>query len=165
MTSKQSVKEINSKRVFTFLWQESFKEPSLILVVIMMPVSALAIGTAIPYIISTVLAHLSQGSINEFAPRGILFLVLAAVVGIVANRVAFLSLLKSQALTLERLQAELFENLLQKDRSFFSDRMTGKITSDVIGLQSALIQFQDLLAINALPFITNIVFGIVLVGL
>lgn len=165
MVAKGAVKEIDSRRVFKFLLNESFKQGALVRALILMPVSAFAVGTAMPFLISSLLAHLAQGTIQDFAPRGILLLIIAATVGVIANRLAFMSLLNSQALTLERLQSELFENLLDKDRSFFSNRMTGKITSDVISLQSAVIQFQDLLTINALPFATNIIFGIILVGI
>lgn len=164
MNQEKRITKIDSMRVFKFLLHESFKERLLIVAVILMPISAFAIGTSIPYLMSTVLAKLAQSNIKDFATLGLSLLALSTFVGIVANRLAFHALLRSQARTLERMQNEIFDNLLQKDRSYFANRMTGKLTSDVLSLQSSMIQFQDLLAVNTLPFITNIVFGIALVS-
>lgn len=163
-TSEDDKSNIDSKRIVRFLISESFKEKKLIFALALMPVSAFAISTAIPYLISELLAKLAQQE-TGFLRNGLIALVVAGVIGVIANRMAFLNLLQSQARTLERIQNEVFDSLIAKDRRFFADRMTGKITSDVISVQSAMIQFQDLVAINGLPFLTNLIFGIVLVSL
>lgn len=164
MNQFEDKSNIDSRRVVKFLFHESFKSRALIAAYILMPISAVAIGTGTPYFISTILANLAQGTIDDYATRGVALLLLTAVVGVIANRYAFLFLMRSQALTLERLQNGLFANLLEKDKSFFANRMTGKLISDVLGFQGAMIQFQDLLAVSALPLLTNLVFGIILVG-
>jgi ATP-binding cassette subfamily B protein len=165
MKPSQDKSTIDSRHVVAFLTRESFKSRKLILALILMPISAFAIGTGTPYLISNLLAHLAQGTISDYATTGIALLLINALVGVISNRYAFQSLLRSQASTLERLQNTIFTNLLQKDRSYFANRMSGKLISDVLGFQNAMIQFQDLLAINALPLLTNLVFGIVIVTL
>lgn len=157
--------EIDTKKVFRFMYRESFKAKRLWLCLALMPISAFCIGTALPYISSHILAQLArQGSTFNWHGEALKFIVVASI-GIICNRWAFLTLLDTQATTLERVHNDMLANLLKKSTSFFTDRMSGKIISDGIGLDSAIIQFQDLLAINFLPFFVNIVAGVVIVSL
>lgn len=164
MSSQPDESKIRSRHVVAFLFRESYKEKRMFIAIVTAPVSAIAIGTVIPYIISRILANLAQGTITGYETKALSALAAAAIIGIVANRISFVQLLKSQALTLQRLQSNVFDSLLAKDRAYFADRMSGKIVSDVMSLQSSMIQFQDLLTITALPLTLNLIFGILLVS-
>jgi ATP-binding cassette subfamily B protein len=157
--------EIDTKKVFRFMYRESFKTKRLWWSVLLMPIAALCIGTALPYISSHILAQLAQHGADFNWLHDMLAFVVIATVGAISNRYGFLSLLSSQAHTLERVHNDMLDKLLQKSTTFFANRMSGKIISDGISLDSAIIQFQDLLAINALPFVLNILAGLIIVSL
>jgi ATP-binding cassette subfamily B protein len=164
MIKDKNNQDIDTGKVVRFLTRESFKNKLLYAALLLLPISAITSGTIVPFTISNLFAKLAQGTIDDYFVQGITTLVVAATVGVVANRYAFIALLKSQAQTLERLQNDVFENLLAKDKSYFANRMTGKITSDVFSMQSAVIQFQDLICILTLPFIITMTAGILIVG-
>jgi ATP-binding cassette subfamily B protein len=159
-----SHEQFDQKRVLRFIAKEAFKDKRLWLCVAVMPVSALMINTAVPYLISTILGDLvAQTRQNWTLQIGLL--VVAAALGIIANRVAFEILLNTQATTTERIQNNIVKNLLDKSASFYANQMTGKLISDGIGLGNAFIRFQDILTINLFPFVTTVSMGILLVSL
>jgi len=154
---------IDMRKVIQYLLRESFKDRKLFIVLIMLPISTLCISTALPYIVSKILAGLAQAGAHYDWQVMLIYFVVFALVGVVANRIGFLLLLTIQARTLERVQNDVLHNLLKKGNDFYANHMTGKITSDATGLGSAFIQFQDVLAINAIPFVITMVAGILLV--
>lgn len=156
---------IDTKKVFRYMYRESFRESKLWLCLILLPLSALCIGTGIPFVISHILANLAQNTESFRWQVPIMQLVLLSTFAVIVNRIGFVILLTVQARTLERIENDQVENLLAKDGSFYADRMAGKIVSDSNGLTDAFIQFQDLLAINILPFILGLFVGIVIVSL
>ncbi len=160
---KEHQNTIDTKRVVKYLLHESFKSKKLYISLAAIPISTLFIGTAIPFTVSKILAGLAQqGADYEWGPV-LVILVACALAGVVANRIGFLVLLSSQAHTVERVQNDLLHNLLKKGRDFYANRMTGKIVSDASGLGSAIIQFQDVIAINIIAFLVTMVAGIILV--
>ena len=89
-----SHEQFDQKRVLRFIAKEAFKDKRLWLCVAVMPVSALMINTAVPYLISTILGDLvAQTRQNWTLQIGLL--VVAAALGIIANRVAFEILLNT----------------------------------------------------------------------
>lgn len=159
------MKPVDAKNVLKFMYQESFRSRKLWFSVLLLPVSALFIGTALPYIVSHLLADLAQHGPNAHWKQSLTIFVVCAALGAAANRFGFLSLLQNQAITLERLQKDMLTRLLEKSNDFYANRMSGKVISDGIALSSAFIKFQDLIAINSLPFLTNIVAGIIIVAI
>lgn len=157
--------KIHFKKVVTYLLRESFREKGLWLCVFLLPISALMIGTAIPFIISNILANLAQNPSTFNWKEPIILLIFAVVFGVIANRISFLRLMSTQANTLKRIEEEQLESLLRKDASFFADRMSGKIVSDSSGLISSFVQFQDLLFINMFPFLITVLTGVTIVSL
>jgi ABC-type multidrug transport system fused ATPase/permease subunit len=159
----QDATRINTRRVVRYLLQESFKDRKLFLVLVLLPISTLCISTALPYIISKILAGLAQAGDSYNWQTMLVYFGIFAFIGTLANRIGFLLLLEIQAHTLERTQNDVLHNLLKKGSDFYANHMTGKITSDTTGLGAAFIQFQDVLAINAIPFIITMAAGILLV--
>ncbi len=157
--------KINSSKTVKWLIRESMQNKLLWVSLLVMPFSALSLGTLIPYFSSQILANLAQGTVDDYIKFGVAGLIGSAIVGVVANRIAFRALLQSQVETLEKVDIKLFTSLLYKDNKFFADRMTGKITGDVKHVQGSIIQFQDLIVIQALPFLINMILGIIIVGI
>lgn len=159
------MEKIDTKKIIRFMYTESFRSKTLWYALFLMPISALSIGTAVPYIISTILAKLAQSPDTFRWQTSILQLITVGIIGVIANRIAFTLLLTSQAETLERIEIMQASSLMKKDSSFYADRMAGKIVSDSFGLISSFIQFQDLIVINVLPFLITLIMGIVIVSI
>lgn len=156
--------KVNTKAVLRFMYEESFRTKSLILALFLIPAGSLCISTGIPYVVSSVLAKLAQGQLHNPQPFFLAFIALATA-GVTFNRAGFLLLLSTQAKTIERIQNNVFQNLLSKSYNFYANHMTGKLVSDATGLQDAFVQFQDVLAINILPFLITMAGGILIVSL
>lgn len=143
-----------------YMWKLISADNRFIVALLTAPFAALFLGNLLPFFISGVLARLATNNTQALTGQQLLLLVLIAAVGIVCNRISFGYLLSSQARMLERLQNDTLANLLKKSNSFFENQMTGKLTTDVFSLSEGLMQFQDVLVINMLPFVINIVVGI-----
>ncbi len=159
------MKEVNTKKVLKFMYLESFKNKKLWISISMIPLSSLFIGSVLPYIVSHLLAELSRNGAEANWQTSMFMFGVFAIAGTITNRIGFLNLLTSQATTLDRIQKDMMKRLLEKSSDFYANRMTGKIVADGISLASAFIRFQDLIAINTLPFLTNILAGIVIVAI
>lgn len=155
---------IDQKRVLAFMTKEAFKNKRLWISVAAMPLSSLMLNTAVPYMISRILSDLVTQTTQDWG-RSIAILACVAVIGLIANRIAFEVLLRTQAQTTERIQNDLLDALLNKSAAFYANRMTGKLVSDGIGLGNAFIRFQDIITINIFPFIITMLSGIILVGM
>lgn len=129
------------------------------------PIAAAMLGLALPFKISNILAKVGSGNAALVTFHDFLLLGLFAMCGVICNRISFRFLLSSQARTLERTQNEILDNLLTKSSTFFDNQMSGKLTSDVFSITDAQMQLQDILAINVMPFLVNIIGGIIIVGI
>lgn len=159
-----SDKKATTKATLRFLARESFYDKRLYITFLLLPVSTLALSTAIPYLISITFANLAQGKDVDLQ-KTILVLGFAALIGIIANRIGFKNLLTVQAYTLERVQKNIMSNFMQKGVDFYANHMAGKLTSDAIGTAGAIVVFQDVLAINLIPMILTFIGGIVVVAM
>ncbi len=155
---------INTKRVIEYLLRESFKSKKLYFTLFAMPVSVLLLNTAIPYTISKILAGLAQDGGSYNWKTAIIVLIVCGALGVIINRIGFVILFKTQARTVERILNGVLHNLLKKGDDFYANHMTGKIISDATGLGQAFIQFQDVIAINVIPFAVTMIAGIILVS-
>lgn len=154
----------HTSEVIRYMYRESFRNKRLLLAIILIPISTLCINTAVPFIISDLLAKLAQMSASEHWRTSMALLVLFGAIGVIANRFGFLVLLTTQAKTVERIQNTVLDSLLAKSSRFYSDNMTGKLISDSIGLGTAFIQFQDIITIGIIPFLLTLLGGIIVVG-
>ena len=143
------------------LWRAGMRNRRLLLLSLLNPVGALFNGIFVPFYISKILATLVHdgGQVSQyFIP-----LVLAATIGLLANRYGFASLMAFQAKTQSELQTDCLEALLRRSVGFHNNRVSGKLVSDAIDFPNAFGSLVSAVIINLLPFLTIVVGGIVLV--
>ncbi len=146
-----------------FLWEYSRKERTFFVALVVIPISAIFLSTLVPFKISSLFAKLAQGNFSAITGQDFLVLTLLAIGGVLGNRIGFGYLLSSQARALERLQNDALDNLLQKSSSFYANQMTGKLTTDVFSMNDALLQYQDTIVMQAIPFALTILGGLIVV--
>lgn len=156
-------KDINTKEVLSFLASNLLAEKRIYLATLLMIVSALVLGTVFPYLVSNILAELAKHGNNLNWNHTLLMLVVLALIGYASNRIGFTTHVAAQARINERVQNKILHSLLQKDSTFYANRMSGKITSDAISTTQAQIRFQDTLLVNVIPFLINILVGVSIV--
>lgn len=158
-------KHIDTRKVVRFMMDETFKQKGIFWCLFLVPFSSMILFTVLPYISSQILAELANNGGGFAWQRYIAFFAIAAVVGVIANRIGFKALLVNQVSALDRIHNKVVAGLLQKSSRFFADNMSGKIVSDGINISGAFIQFQDLLVIAIIPFVINVGIGITIVSL
>lgn len=153
-------RDINTKQVLSFLISNLLADKMIYVALILVTTSSLILNTAFPYLISNVLAGLAKHGANFEWQHTLFLLIACAILGYLANRIGFVTHTATQARVNERVQNMILHSLLQKDGSFYANRMSGKITSDAISVTQAQMQFQNTILVTIIPFCINILIGI-----
>jgi ATP-binding cassette subfamily B protein len=139
------------------LWKISPLQTSLLIV--MQSLFALLTAAVAPLFVAKLLSHISDGSATFENSQSILiaYLVILFIGDVVAVRAAiFLSfrvVTKMQATVYRRV----LSNLMEKDITFHSNRMSGGVVSDATKLHGAIERFWDTIAYSAVPVVVTIV--------
>ncbi len=148
-----------SIRHFWDVGKEFRKEQYLTLLI---PINSLCLYTIAPFLIGKILGSLTRPNSNITAL--VIWFIVVAAVGIMANRVAFINLLAWQPKVMARLQTESLAMLLRRGTAFHNNRVSGKLVSDALDYPNAYSQLSTAFFATIIPFAVTIVSGLILIS-
>jgi ATP-binding cassette subfamily B protein len=126
-------------------------------------VSALGLTIAVPFYVGKILGSLANPKADV---RGYIYALIGiSIVSVVANRIAYGSLFRTQANVMAQLQTDVLSVLLRRGSSYFNNRVSGKLVSDVADYPTAYNQISNTFFIDIMPFCLVIILGITLVSI
>lgn len=157
-------KQINFETLKLYWEQSSQHKSSFFMMLILIPIGAAIIDSALPYVLSLVIGAVSKQDFDTVYN----LLWLAAGVGLVGsllNYAGFMSMMyhESQITAKERLSV--FDKLINKDNQFFVNQKIGAMTSRYIDFVRNHITIQDLFIIRTLSFVITLLSGVVILFL
>jgi ATP-binding cassette subfamily B protein len=164
MDRSQNLKRSRSTDFITIreFWRASRRYPKHLILAHLSPVSAIGLGVVIPFAIGKILGGLAQGDVDN---SWLVLLVIASILAVVANRIAFLYYLGLVPLVMADLQKNALDMLLQRSHGFHNNNVAGKLVSDVVDYPNAYSQLAGAWFVDILPFALIVVFGIVIVAI
>jgi ATP-binding cassette, subfamily B, bacterial len=142
-------------------WQAGLKHRSQLWLAMLHPVGAICISVLAPLFVGKVLASLARP--NGHPMSFVWYFVLAAVAGVVTNRIGFRAVLRYQARTMSDLQAQTLDVLLRRSVGFHNNNVGGKLVSDAIDFPTAFSLLSNAYFINLIPYAITLVFGSLIV--
>lgn len=154
-----------NKQTLRLYWEQASRHrKSFFLMLFFIPVGALLIDTALPYMLS-----LAIGALNDHQPDKIYpFLWGAAGIGLLGaifNYIGFQSMIYHESKTIANLREQTFIRLIKKDNRFFVNQKIGAMTSRYIDFVRSEVNLQDLFIIRTLGFVLTIGSGIVILAM
>ncbi len=139
------------------LWKIApFKTSLLLLLQALFAILTTAIA---PLFVATLLSHISNGTATFDNSTGLLigYLLVLFFGDVVAVRtsifLSFIAVTKMQAVIYDRM----LSNLMEKDITFHSNRMSGGIVSDATKMHGSIERFWDTIAYSGVPIVTSII--------
>lgn len=126
-------------------------------------VSTIAINTIAPFATSNILANLVNPT--GHTTRYVYLLVIASIVGVVANRIGFSALMRLTAKVSKDLEKIVLDMLLKRGVSFHANNVSGKLVSDAIDYPRSYMQVQNAIFIELIPFAISVTVGVVIISL
>lgn len=156
--------QVNFQTLKLYWEQSSQHKSSFFMMLILIPVGAAIIDSALPYVLSLVIGAVSKQDYNQVYN----LLWIAGGVGLIGsifNYAGFMSMMyhESQITAKERLSV--FDKLINKDNLFFVNQKIGAMTSRYIDFVRNHITVQDLFIIRTLSFVITLLSGIVILFL
>lgn len=136
---------------------------SFFAMLILIPLGALIIDTLLPYFLSQAIGALTSSD-NEAVKRYLVIGAIVGAIGALCNFTGFRAMSIHESRVIARLRITVFNNLLSKDLSFFTDNKVGAMTSRYIDFIRAEVQIQDLFIIRTLGFILSVGSGLLLLA-
>ena len=129
---------------------------------IAIPVAALCIDTALPYLLSQAVGTFAGGDTTPLMTY-ILLASVAGAVGVGINLLGFKALITHESKVRRDLTNDTVERLLAKDQTFFANQKIGALTGKVIDFVNAHVGLQDLFIIRTLSFVLGVGSGVVII--
>jgi ATP-binding cassette subfamily B protein len=160
----QKGKSVNyARQTLSIFWSHIKIRPArFILIIALIPLSALMFNTAVPYFLSQAISGITSQNIN--VSNYLLLAVLAGAIGGLFNYFGFTLIVKHEADMYKSLVDSAATILLQKDASFFSNQKIGSLTGKYIEFVNSYIKIQDVLIIKTLSFIVSMGIGIYIIA-
>lgn len=145
-------------------WQQVRKHKvSFFIMLITIPLSALAINALLSYFFSQAIGQLLTG--NEAALLQNLILASAAgLLGFALNFIGFRAMAHHESRLITLVRNDVFDRLINKDLQFFVNEKVGGLTSKFIDFVRSHIIIQDLLIIRTIGFVLSLAAGLILIG-
>ncbi len=150
-----------TRATFNLYFDASKQFPVDLWLSLLNPVGTMLTNVAVPYFASRSLVDIVQHS-SSFR-HDMIGLIASAAIGVIANRIGFLRLMKLEADVSYLLQKQVFERLLARSVGFHSNNISGKLISDTIDYVAAYITLGNAVAITGLPFLFVLVSGLIIV--
>ena len=160
----QKDKSVNyARQTLSIFWSHiKIKPARFILVMVLIPLSALMFSTAVPYFLSQAISGIANQAIN--VSNYLLLAALAGAIGGLFNYFGFTLIIKHEADMYKSLVDSAATILLQKDASFFSNQKIGALTGKYIEFINSYIKIQDVLIIKTLSFVIAMGTGIYIIA-
>ncbi|GAC1572964.1 MAG: ABC transporter ATP-binding protein [Candidatus Saccharimonadales bacterium] len=149
------------KLTVSHFWHEVVKHKKGFLLSLLIPVNAIALYTILPFLVGKILGSLTRPH-TVLTPYIIGFIVVS-IIGIIANRIGFVSLLSLEPKVMADLQTQCLSMLMQRGMSYHNNQVSGKLVSDAIDYPAAFSLLSNTLFTTIIPFLITIVSGLVLI--
>jgi ATP-binding cassette subfamily B protein len=163
MTKTHPIKRSRStdKVTLRLFWRETIADKRLLALALLYPIGAICINTLVPLFVGKTLAILTTQADNP--ERYLPYFLVAAVVGVICNRIGFARMLTLQAKAMRSLQRRAFDALLSRSVSFHNDNVGGKLVSDALDFPSAYQTLLGSLMAVMFPFVMVLTAGAAIV--
>lgn len=153
-----------NKKTLQLYWQQVKKhKPSFFTMLILIPVGALLIDTALPYFLSLAIGSLAEQNLTNLYPY-LIGAVIVGLAGAASNLIGFQAMVHHEAKTIANLREQTFVQLIKKDNRFFTNQKIGAMTSRYIDFVRSEVSLQDLLIIRTLGFILSVGSGMIILA-
>ncbi len=136
-----------------------YKRDSLLM--ILNPLSAVAINVGIPFFAGISLEQISTNG-NDFN-KNIILLFVCVVVGIVLNRLGFQALMRTQAKVMSDLSEIVYERVLARGVRYHINNIGGKLVSDANDFFRSYMDITQIFFVNGASFFITVVIGLLVV--
>lgn len=143
-------------------WEVSKKHKKLFYLSLLLPLNALMLYTIAPFFVGKILASLLLPDI-DITPYLIGFAV-AAITGVIINRISFISLFELQPKVMRELNEEALKMLLARGSSYHNSNVSGRLVSDANEYPESYNQLSNALLLNILPFGMIIISGLLVIS-
>lgn len=131
---------------------------------ICIPIAALLLDTAIPYVLSLAIGTFADGDTVQM--QKLLWLAGGlAIVGVTFNLAGFQFAVRHESAVRTRLVTTTLSRLLEREQEFFADQKVGGLTGKFIDFINGHIGIQDLFVLRTLSFCINIAVGLTLIAI
>lgn len=117
-----------SRQITRLYMRASWRSPKDVIFSFFGPVGAVLTNVGVPFFSSRALAAILQHT-GQFKTH-LIHLILVSILGVIANRIGFVSLMHLQATTMEYLHHLVFRRLLGRGIAFHTNNIGGKLVSD-----------------------------------
>lgn len=157
---KQKSIHIETLKIF---WHALAAEPRILALSGLNLVSILFISTITPLMIGRMIGSMAQPGANPF--QYLPYVIGAALIGAITNRIGFRAYLTTNARGASRIQLLAFDTLLKRSVGFHNNNVSGKLVSDAIAYASSFQHLFELTMMTLLPFVIILVGGLIFVSM
>ena len=151
-----------NKETLRLYWRHIKKhKPSFFVMLFAIPIAALLLYTALPYLLSQAIGTLGSGGSN--IDHYLILAAIVATVGVALNLLGFQFAVRHEAAVRQELIDDTFGRLIHKDHDFFANQKTGSLTAKFIDFISAHIGLQDLFIVRTLSFLMSVGAGLIVI--
>lgn len=165
------MKKTTSGDSIRLFWHHATRYPALVISILVgTPLTVLAYQFLPPLIIADIINRLSDGDYikgdiwGSFGPQLIGFSVLTVLGMTVAWRVIVILLWRLEANVLRDLNQRIFDHLLKQSADFHANHFGGSMVAQSTKLVGAYVRFVDTTVFQLIPFISSLLFTIVLLA-
>jgi ATP-binding cassette subfamily B protein len=149
--------------ILRLYWRGILGHRRLALLSVLSPIGAIFTGILVPYFATGALARLSR---HDPAARDFIYaMAVAAVIGLVLNRLGFTRLMRLQAEVARDLHELVFARLLERSTGFHTNQISGKLVSDALDFVSSYGSLVTAAFINGMPLLMIVIAGLIIVFL
>ncbi|MBH2007357.1 ABC transporter ATP-binding protein [Candidatus Saccharibacteria bacterium] len=146
-------------------WRQSRKyKASFIVMLICIPLGVVSIDMALPYFLSHAVGGLADKN-QDIVTQSIIAAGAVGVAGVIFNFIGFQALTHHTAHLIARLRETVFQQLLHKDNSFFTNQKVGAMTGRYIDYVRSAMTINDLFVIRTVGFLLSLSAGITVLWL
>lgn len=143
--------------------QVSLRHKHLVILSLLQPIGAIFTNVGVPFFAGRAIASiaLQDGSFSA----NLWAVIVLALLGIIANRIGFVKLMKLQAEVSSDLSIEVFDRLMDRSVSFHTNQISGKLISDAIDFVGSYLQLSNAAFNNGFSFLMILISGLVVVSI
>lgn len=145
----------------THFWQVCSQYKRLFLVTWLIPLSSIGVSVVVPFYVGKILGSLADQN-SDITPL-VVGLIIASVLTVVINNIAFKHYFELQPRVMAALDRESLDVLLKRGARFHNNRIAGKLVSDVTDYTGGFMLLSNTFVIDILPFIAVVIVGITVV--
>jgi ATP-binding cassette subfamily B protein len=149
------------KQTLQIFWSMIMKNKKLFFLSLIYFVGIVGVGVLVPFLISSTLASLATGHTDVTA--NLIWLSLAALVGVLGNLIGFTSLIRLQAKCSYDVLELAMTTLLKRSTGFHANNIGGKLVNNALEYPQAFNRLLDSIYISIIPFFLVMIVGISIV--